>query len=143
MRITRDGSKTVTSVYIPVWTFEWMREHKYGQSEFIRGAIEERIKRLTGFSTNIEKLEEDIKFGEERLIQMKKQLAELKQKQKAWDAEQKVKEADEIITRALLRVHYSSVDEAAHDLRTMIDLPMDKLRELIKKKDEELKGKIV
>jgi len=117
--LSNEDPKSLTTIYLPVRCKTWIKEHGYSFSRFVREAVEEKIGRESGYQSQIKKYEQKIRSLEEELEKARKTLGELKKRQVEWEKEQKRKERRRIIARAIAKVRYKNVKEAAYDLREL------------------------
>lgn len=108
--------KVATSVYIDLEDHEWIKEHGFKMSEFIREAVKHYIEELDAGRRDIQALRKEIAELEAILEEKKLLLARLEARAAERAREKLIEEKKALIREALIHVEYGSVEEAARDL---------------------------
>uniref|UniRef100_A0A6M3JBR5 Uncharacterized protein n=1 Tax=viral metagenome TaxID=1070528 RepID=A0A6M3JBR5_9ZZZZ len=109
----------ISTIYLPERARNWIKEHGYQQSTFIRAAIEEKINRESGFQAQVEIKEKEITACEEQLGKLKVELKELQVIKDNWDKQQSIDNLDKTIDTAILKIQYANAVEVANDLKEL------------------------
>jgi len=124
---------TLTTVYLPVRCVEWIQEHGYKISTFIRLSVEEKIEKESGYEEQIAKTEKEIKELQEALEAAQKKLAKLRYEQAEFEERERMKQLRERISTAILNIPYRDELECARDLRELgKDMDWEEWRKLVK-----------
>ena len=108
--------KVATSVYIDLEDYEWIKEHGFKASEFIREAVKFYIDQVDAGYHDIRKIKKEIAELEAALEEKKALLARLEAQAAERARQRAIEEKKALIREALIHVGYGSVEEAARDL---------------------------
>jgi len=108
--------KVATSVYIDLEDYEWIKEHGFKASEFIREAVKFYIDQVDVGYHDIRRVEKEIAELEAALEEKRALLIRLRAQAAEKARERLIEEKKALIREALTHVEYDSVEEAARDL---------------------------